>query len=144
MFGKVEGLEAEKPEQLNKFVVALIDTEKERPQIIDTVGGLEEWKRLLQCRVIDIQERYIEETAFDFICDDEAGLKAGCKVSGLNKELQPDLLGNLIICKCDSEGRETGLKKSDIEILKRHFCILGAKEPREGRANQWAAIRDLE
>ena len=144
MFGKVEGLEAAKPEEMKKFVVALIDTERERPQLIDTAGGLEEWRRLLQCQIIDIQERYIEGRPFDFICDDEAGLKAGCKVSGLNKDLQPELLGNLVICKCDDEGHEIGLNKEDIELLKRHICILGLNEPQEGRASQWAAIRDLE
>ena len=144
MFGKLEGMEAERPENLKKFIVCLIDTEKERPQLIDTIGGLEEWRRLLQCQVIDIQERYIEGRPFDFICDDEAGLKEGCKVSGINKEQQPELLGNLIICKCDDEGHETGLNKEDIEILKRHFCILGLNEPQEGRANRWAAIGGLE
>ena len=40
MFGKVEGLEAAKPEEMKKFVVALIDTERERPQLIDTAA----WK----------------------------------------------------------------------------------------------------
>lgn len=77
MFERIEGVE--KPQFFN---VLLIDTEKDAPQIIKTPGGLDEWHKLIGCNMIDIQERYIDGHAYDFITDDEA-LYRGRKCPGL-------------------------------------------------------------
>lgn len=142
MFGKVEGLEVEQPR--GKMVVCVIDTEKERPQLVDTEGGLDEWYRLIGCSLIDIQEHTIEGQPFDFIFDDEGLFKEGAKVSALDKDQQPVLVGNLVICKCDSQGNEIGLSKADVELLKKHICILSATQELKDRAQRWAAIYGLD
>ena len=149
MFGELEGLKAERPtpEEINpqKFVVCLIDTESERPQLIDTTGGLKEWYKLLKCARRDIQARTLDGVEYDFIFDDEAPIKLGAKVSALDKDGQPQLIGRLVICHCDAEGNETGLHKSDIEILKRHICILEGRPSEEGeKPPTWAAIYNLD
>lgn len=144
MFGELEGIKAEKPEIKQKFNVMLIDTEKDAPQIIETTGGLKEWYRLIGCELIDIQTRSIDGWQYDFIVDDEALYKQGAKVSALDKDQKPAFVGNLVICKCDDQGNETGLLKSDITHLKNHICILKANEPLKDRAQTWAAIYGVE
>ena len=142
MFGTIEGLEVERPR--DKMIVMVIDTEKERPQLIKTEGGLDEWYRLINCDLIDVQVHTIEGKPFDFICDDEALFKEGGKVSALDKDQQPVMVGNLVICNCDDEGRETGLQKRDIELLKHHICILSATQELKDRTQSWAAVYGLD
>lgn len=144
MFGSIDGIKAERPQEAPTMRVLLIDTEKTAPQIIETPGGLNEWYRLIGCELIDIQARTIAGREYDIITDDEALYKQGAKVSGIDKNQQPQLVGNLVICKCDDQGNETGLSDEDIAHLMKHIAILKLPEPIEGRATRWAAICDLE
>ncbi len=139
MFEKIEG--AERPEL---FKVILIDTEKDKPQIIKTSGGLDEWYKLIGCNHIDIQERYIDGHAYDFITDDEALYRGGAKVSALDTEGQPHIVGNIVICRCDQEGNETGLTDEDIERIYNHAIILELSQPVEGRAQRYIALNNIE
>ena len=139
MFERIEGVE--KPQFFN---VLLIDTEKDAPQIIKTPGGLNEWYKLIGCSMVDIQERYIDGHAYDFITDDEALYKGGAKVSGLDKDGQPHFVGNMVICRCDEEGNETGLTDEDIKRLYTHAVILELSQPVEGRAQRYVAIHGIE
>ena len=142
MIGSIKDLEGiEKPQLYN---VLLIDTEKDAPQIIRTGGGLSEWYRLIKCDLIDIQEHYIDGHAYDFIIDDEALLKAGGKVSALDKDGNPCLVGNIVICTCDEEGNESGLSDEDIQRILKHVVILQLTKPIEGRATHYAAIAGIE
>ena len=145
MFGELNGIKAEKPtEEHKKFVVMVIDTEKQKPQIVDTIGGCAEWYRLIGCDLIDIQSRSINGREYDFITDDEALYKQGAKVSALDKDQQPVFVGNLVICKCDDEGNETGLDKADIELLTKHICSIRAEQELKDRAQTWASVYGLE
>lgn len=139
MFETIEGV---KPPKL--FKVMRIDTEKEAPEIITTPGGLAEWYKLIGCQIIDIQERMIEGAAYDFIIDEEAPLKDGAKVSALDKDGKPQFIGNLVICKYDGEGGETGLDEEDINRINRHIVILRTNKPLKDRATAWAGVADLE
>lgn len=94
--------------------------------------------------MIDIQEHYIDGHAYDFIIDDEALLKAGGKVSALDKDGNPCLVGNIVICTCDEEGNESGLSDEDIQRILKHVVILQLTKPIEGRATHYAAIAGIE
>lgn len=122
--------------------VMLIDTEIMQPQVIETPGGLEEWQRLIGCRVIDIACRKIGGKYFDFIIDDEGLFRQGAKVTVLNAEQKAVLVGNLIICNFDSEGNETTLTDEDIRLIENHLVVLtqaGTDKP-----VKWLAINGTE
>lgn len=48
----------------------MIDTDSIKPEIIETEGGLKEWRSLLKCDSIDISYLQIQGRYFDFIIDD--------------------------------------------------------------------------
>lgn len=137
MFETIEGVK--RPEL---FKVLLLDTDVLKPQVIQTGGGLEEWYRLVKCDLIDIQERQIDGVYYDFIVDDEALQKPRAKITALDKDGQPQLVGNLVICKHDGEGGETGLSDEEVKTLLDKIVVLtenAAEDP-----EQWLAITDVE
>lgn len=66
----------------------------------------------------------------------------GVKVTALDSNQQPQLVGNLVICNYDGEGGETSLTDEDIQHLYKHMAILteaGADNPQK-----WLALIDVE
>lgn len=148
--------------------VLVINTEKLEPQIVETPGGLDEWYKLIGCSLIDIVYRQIGGRYYDIILDDE-GIRPGAKVTGLDSELEPQLVGNLVICNYDGEGGEAGLTEEDIEHIKRHIVVCvedkkyhsinntekvkrlakilqeaGIETPYTRKPTRWLAITDIE
>lgn len=122
--------------------VLLLDTDSPAPQIIETAGGLKEWYRLLKCDLIDITERAVAGRYYDIIVDDEGLFKGGAKVTALDSNQQPQLVGNLVFCNHDEEGNETSLTDEDIQHLLKHIVILteaGADNPQK-----WLAMNNVE
>lgn len=121
--------------------VMVIDTGKLEPQIVETEGGLQEWYRLIGCRLIDISSRKIGGRYYDIIYDDEFLYKERGKVTALDTEQQPVLVGNLVICNHDGKGGETGLTDMDIARIREHIVVLteaNAEEP-----ERWLAINNI-
>lgn len=123
--------------------VLLIDTEVFEPLVRITDGGLEEWKRLLKCDQIDIQSRQVNGKYYDFICDNKALQAPKGKITALDKDGKPQLVGNLIICNYDGEGGEAGLTDDDIDDLLKQFVIL-KEESTEGEPERWLALNNVE
>lgn len=121
--------------------VLLIDTEKLQPEIIETEGGLEEWRRLLNCDRIDIAYRNIGGQYYDIIIDDEGLNKSGAKITALDKEGKPQLVGSLVICNYDGEGGEASLTAEDIQRIKAELVIL--TEDKAENPRQWLAINNI-
>lgn len=122
--------------------VLLLDTDKLEPQIIETEGGLDEWYRLIKCSRIDIVTRKIGGHYYDIIIDDEGLFKERAKPTALDTAQQPLLVGNLIICNYDEEGRETSLTDEDLENIIRHLVILA--EAGTDTPERWLAINNVE
>ena len=143
MFGELDGLNINPPseEDLQQpFKVLLIDTESETLHIVETVGGLDEWYKLIQCELIDIQERTIEGWPFDFITDDNALYGEPKRVSVLDSNQQPQFVGRTVICRSEN-GKEIGLREMDIKLLMKHGCILKGIPGDDGEEPPtWAAI----
>lgn len=92
-------------------------------------NNLERYYKLLNCDLIDIQERKINNVYYDFIFDDEYMLKENEKnnitASGLiNNEIKELIRGNLIICGLAKNGLETTLKESDISSIKKSIIAI--------------------
>ena len=78
----------------------------------------ETYTKLLKCDLIDIVTRKIGGIWYDLIVDDEGLYQDNPKVSVLTKKLKPAIWGNVIITRSTPSGNQSGLKDSDIEIIK--------------------------
>lgn len=123
--------------------VIVIDTDILQPQVVDTMGGLQEWYRLIKCTSIDIAYKQIGGRYYDIILDDEGLFTERAKVTALDPEQNPALVGNLVICNYDGEGGEAGLTEEDIEHIKKHIVVLTEKTEDEAPA-QWLALMPVE
>ena len=122
--------------------VLLLDTDSLQPQVVETEGGLAEWYRLIKCDLIDIVSRKIGGRYFDIIVDDEGLYKGGAKVTALDTQQQPLLVGNLVICNHDGEGGETSLTDEDIELIKRQLVVLTEADAEDPQ--RWLAINGVD
>jgi hypothetical protein len=114
MENKTENEQEEKKELLG-FIVDLKNGTAEPCFFKDS---LQDFYRLLNCRLIDIQEAYIEGKAFDFIVDDEGLLKENPKPTAFTKDEKPVFCGSLLVCRSDPEtGREAPLSSEDVSLL---------------------------
>ncbi len=89
-------------------------------RVIDLCPSLAEYYRLIDCDCIDIAYRKIGGEHYDIICDDEGLLKASPKVSAIDSNFHPALVGNLIVCKPDGYGDETSLTDDDVTNILAH------------------------
>lgn len=121
--------------------VFLFDVSRIDPHVVETKGGLAEWRKLLKCDLIDITRRKIGGRYFDVILDDEALLKAGAKVSAIDPDQKPALVGNLIVCNSDEEGNETTLTDEDILHIMRNTTILISEEGKQ--PDVWPALKNV-
>ena len=96
---------------------------------IDTLDNL---YKLLECSKIDIQVRYINGNAYDFIFDDEYLLNGKSQdannaiaIGTYKGEIKEIIFGNLIICGiADENGNETSINDNDaLNILLSHRLI---------------------
>ena len=122
--------------------VLVIDTDILQPQIQETPGGLDEWKRLIKCSLITISYLQIAGKYYDIIGDDEALLKAGGKVTAIDTDKNPQLVGNLVICNYDGEGGEAGLTEDDIKHIMQNIVVL--TEDKAENPQKWIAVNNVQ
>lgn len=97
----------------------LLDVYNCNVSVVDA-ENLEDFYKFLDCSNIDIVTRRINNFPFEFICDDMGLLKATPKISAINKDFEPELVGNLLIAKgTDKNGNLTPLSDEDVEFLKK-------------------------
>lgn len=91
-----------------------------KKDILDFVnieGTLDEYYNLIECDCIDIVTRRIGDTYFDIICDDEGLLKDNPRVSAVDLNGNPMLVGNLIFSHTNDEGETTAITDDDISVI---------------------------
>lgn len=119
--------------------VILIDKDIDRPLLVETEGGLNEWKKLLDCDTVDIQTLSIGGIAYDFIMDDFALMGDHKRITAFTEAQEPLLVGSLIICNFDeATGEEAGLSESDIKNITEHARRCSAEI--EGDIVTWAGV----
>ena len=64
---------------------------------------------------IDIVSRRIKDTYFDIICDDEGLLKDNPRITAVDTEGNPMLVGNLIFSHTDENGETIGVTDEEID-----------------------------
>ena len=104
--------------------VFIIDTKKRKSYISEIKDELEDYYRVIGCRLIDIQSRAIDGVYYDFICDDEGLFTEKAIVSAVSQDGKPQLVGSIIICKYDeTTGGEKGLEDEDIKRISDRLAI---------------------
>lgn len=98
----------------------LVDVEK---GIIAEVepDGLDDYYELIRCRCVDIVKRNIGGREFDIICDDEGTFVESPRVSAVDQNGNPELVGNLIISGLARRGELTDLSDDDISLIRSCF-----------------------
>lgn len=100
-----------------RLIISLIDINRDK--------SLDDLYEALDCRTIDIQERYIAGRLYDFIFDDEylingkSAEPSNCIALGTRKgRILEAIYGRLFICgQADQEGAERSLTDEDISHI---------------------------
>ena len=93
------------------------------PRVVEVEDDLQEFYALIGCEWIDIVSRRIAGKWFVIVCDDEGLLKDSPKVSAINSERRPMLVGNLLFFHEDDEGNLVGISDDDVAFLKRNLTF---------------------
>lgn len=110
----------------------LLNVYENRVELIDP-KGLEDYYRLIGCRMIDIVNRGIKGKRFDIICDDEGTFVENPKISAIDDFGQAMLVGNLIVTGgVDSEGELTDLTEEDILHIRSNINTMGTRKYPKG------------
>lgn len=103
----------------------LIDTVKGTAEITEIDKSLDGYYKVLNCRCIDIVQRYIGNRCFEIICDDEAALADAPLPSAVSPLGEVMLYGNLLVVRFDGEDDVESLTDADIVyILSNHLLKL--------------------
>lgn len=102
---------------MNTITAYLIDVNNRSARRVEITPSLSDYYEYLDCDCIDITARAIGGRYFDIIVDDEDLLKRNPIPSAFDADGHPALVGNLLVVNHNSEGEETSLTESDIEIL---------------------------
>ena len=104
---------------------------------------LEDYYRVLKCRTVDMPTRWIGGKPFTFICDDEGLFVDGCKVSALDSDDEPALVGNLLIVAYDGGEDVRGLTDEEVRHVMQHRGGRGRMAP-SGGIEIWEVLKDVE
>lgn len=113
-------------------VVYLNVSRFEGASVVEIAPELDEYYRLIECELIDIVSRKIGKNYYDIICDDEGLYAPTVRISAVDNEFQPMLVGNLIICKSGRDGYEHGLSEAEQAEVLEHITKIRTLARPEG------------
>lgn len=101
----------------------LLDVYNEKVEIKDIEPELEEYYRLLDCTLVDIVTRKIGGKLFYIVCDEEGLYSHGDdpRISALNGDYEPMLVGNLLVLGYSDDGEERGLEDEEVVHVMDHI-----------------------
>lgn len=105
------------------MVGMLINVKKENATLVN-YETLEDMQKLVDTDCITIVSRKIGNSFFDIVCDDEGLLKNEPIISAYNRNLEPELVGNLLITKYDFENENNvNLSVEDIKEINKNIIF---------------------
>lgn len=105
----------------------LLDVQENKLKVVEA-NTLEDYYRLLKCNTIDIVRRYIGGVGVEIICDDEGLLCERPKISALNAQGEPLLVGNLLIAGGKViDGDLTSISEEEIEVVLENVAMISTK-----------------
>lgn len=113
--------------------VIVIDPARDAAEVVETPGGLDEWYRLIHCRIVQLCRRRIGGRYYDIVADEEALYNGPAYVTGIDEAGRPQLIGALAICRnMDGEG----LAEEDIKEIMASVGRLQSKKD----GTSWPAL----
>jgi hypothetical protein len=97
----------------------LLDVYTQEVKIVDVESNIYAWYELLNCDMVEMPERKIENKYFTFICDEEGLLKSEPIISVMGADGSAMITGSILICNWE-EGDITDLTEEDIKLISKH------------------------
>ena len=108
-----------------KYAIYFNALERKEPEQREFVEELKNFYEFINCDTVDIVRRPIGGRTYCIICDDEGLLKEKPIASAVNKNLNVELVGNLIITGLpDRDGNLQGLTPSEAKHVISNFTNL--------------------
>ena len=103
----------------------MIDVENKDVRLVEA-NTLDDYYRLIGCRIIDIISRSIGDIRVEIVLDDEGALVENPKVSAISVDGTPMLFGNLLIAsgKVTEDGELTELTKDEIDEIMQNVATI--------------------
>lgn len=119
--------------------VLVLDVIEKKGLYESECNGLEDFYRELKCDCFDIASRKIGDKYFDLFVDDVGLFKDSPIVSVLDENMNPMLVGNVVIANHDMEGNTTSLSDEDIVMIKKN--VFGIVDFDRDPVESWSALQ---
>ena len=111
----------------------LLDVKNREVKVVEA-NTLEDYRKFIGCRYIDIVRRWIGDVVVEIVIDDEGALVDNPKVSAIGVDGTPMLYGNLLIAsgRVTDDGELTEINGAELDELKDNIATITTsvyKEP---------------
>ena len=96
----------------------LLDVENKEVKVVEA-NTLDDYRKFIGCRYIDIVRRWIGDVVVEIVIDDEGALVDNPKVSAIGVDGTPMLFGNLLVAsgRVTDDGELTELTGAELDEL---------------------------
>ena len=107
---------------MNKINGLFVDVENKKMECITIDDKLEEYYRILKCRMIDCITRQVKGVRCIVVCDDCGRLKeeqipSMIGISQKKRTCEEIIMGNIFVCKSDGNGNFVSLTDKEIKKI---------------------------
>lgn len=119
---------------MNKTITGvLLDAKNASVKRVCIRDDLDSYYKALNCSTIDIVSRTIGGKRFDIVCDDEGTFREDVRISALDRDYHPMLVGSLFVCNSEN-GKLISLSDAEISHVLRCWHKLPTRCHPEGLA----------
>ena len=96
----------------------LLDVENKEVKMVEA-NTLDDYRKFIGCRYIDIVRRWIGDVVVEIVIDDEGAIIDNPKVSAIGVDGTPMLYGNLLVAsgRVTDDGELTELDEDEVEAI---------------------------
>ena len=96
----------------------LLDVENKEVKMVEE-NTLDDYRKFIGCRYIDIVRRWIGDVVVEIVIDDEGAIIDNPKVSAIGVDGTPMLYGNLLVAsgRVTDDGELTELDEDEVEAI---------------------------